>query len=197
MFVAYARSLAGGEKELGVLPPLRSGEAEVAGFVIEGAGMGRREKVVDGRGAPHFLVEGKAIEDLLLRVEGREHLRFERLLLGAERFGMVGCVRDEAGGDQMADSGVIEGSLLPTLPYRHLASESAGVVVGVAAFVGVGEDDADAVEAARDLLSNEGQMAGGLLIGDREHVALRFRDAGQGDRPQHFLPAMRGVVLAR
>ena len=156
-----------------------------------------REEVVDGRGAPHFLVEGKAIEDVLLRVECGEHLRFKLLLFGGERFRMVGFVRDEPGGDEMAGSGVIEGGFFPTLTYRHLASQGASVVIGMASFVGVGEDGVDAIQATGDLLGNEGKVSGGFLIRDRQELALRFADAGQRDGLQHLLAAVRGILLAR
>ena len=164
---------------MGVPAPLGAGKAKVAGFVVEGAGMGRSEKVVYRSGTPLFFVEGKAIEDVLLGVEGGEHFRFERLLFGTEPLRMVGCVRDEPGGDEMAGSRVIEGRLLPTLLHCDLASEGASVVIGMAAFVSVSENGVNTIQATGDLLGDQRQVSRGFLIQNGQHLALRFGDTGE------------------
>ena len=158
--------------------------------------MRRGEKVGNRSGAPYFSIKGKAVEDVLLGVESGEHIGFADLLFGGEPFGMVGFVRDEPGGHEMAGSGVIKRSLLSTLPYRHLASQGASIVIRMASFVGVGEDGADAIQASSDLLGDRRQVSSGFLIRNGQHLALRFTDTGQRDGTQHLLAAMRGIVLA-
>ena len=178
-----------------MLSPLRSGEAQVTGFIVERTRMRRGEKVGNRSGAPYFSIKGKAVEDVLLGVESGEHIGFADLLFGGEPFGIVGFVRDEPGGHEMAGSGVIKRSLLSTLPHRHLTSQSASVVIRMASFISVGKDGVDAIQATSDLLGDRRQVSSGFLIRNGQHLALRFTDTGQRDGTQHLLAAMRGIVF--
>lgn len=194
-------------------PPLFAVDAPVLGFVEERTGVWWAGEVV-GRSMAGVLGVGAEMgKDLELGGEAGEHAAFAAGYFRGEGEGVkrAGVGKELAGlkpgGLMVRGTVVVRGELHQQRDGKAVATkevdggldaERSGVMVGVAAFVGVREDDfgLEVGEYGAEKTSESTKVEGGFLIDSADLEERSRRDAGDGKCGFEFTAAPGSILFA-